>query len=141
MLMIQAEFKVDGHRSAGSPPLEQGAISPRTAETPSLRINAGAPTLTRIHYLGVGHISGGEEGVLGPSISARRRGERLSGRPPHSPEAIAAKAMVVPAALYIGLDGVGAHYVKMVHNGIEYADTAFNGSFTVCEICGEFFQL
>ena len=36
-------------------------------------------------------------------------------------EAIAARAMDEPCCSYIGPDGAG-HYVKMVHNGIEYAD-------------------
>ena len=36
-------------------------------------------------------------------------------------EAISAKAMGEPCCAYIGPDGAG-HYVKMVHNGIEYAD-------------------
>ena len=73
-----------------------------------------------IHFLGTG-VSGGEEGALrGPSIM-----------PGGTPEAyaeveriftsIAARVDGTPCCAYIGADGAG-HYVKMVHNGIEYAD-------------------
>ena len=71
-------------------------------------------------FIGCG-VSGGEEGALrGPSImpggtreSYRRVEEMLT--------AIAAKVDAVPCCAYIGPDGAG-HFVKMVHNGIEYAD-------------------
>jgi 6-phosphogluconate dehydrogenase len=73
-----------------------------------------------VHYLGTG-VSGGEQGALkGPSIM-----------PGGSPEAyallepiftkIAAQVNGEPCCDYIGEDGAG-HYVKMTHNGIEYAD-------------------
>lgn len=74
-----------------------------------------------IHYLGMG-VSGGEEGALwGPSIMP---GGSLVGWKAVAPifEAIAAKADDgSPCVTYIGPRGAG-HYVKMVHNGIEYAD-------------------
>ena len=71
-------------------------------------------------YIGCG-VSGGEEGaLLGPSLmpggtrqSYARVEEMLTG--------IAAKVDGVPCCTYIGPDGAG-HFVKMVHNGIEYAD-------------------
>ena len=71
-------------------------------------------------FLGCG-VSGGEEGALhGPSLmpggthqSYERVEEMLT--------AIAAKVDGVPCCTYIGPDGAG-HFVKMVHNGIEYAD-------------------
>ena len=74
-----------------------------------------------IHFLGVG-VSGGEEGALnGPSIMPG--GDRVpydeSVRPIF--EAIAADVDGTPCVTYVGADGAG-HYVKMVHNGIEYAD-------------------
>ena len=73
-----------------------------------------------IHYLGVG-ISGGEEGArFGPSIMPGGNGEAYESVRPIL-EAIAARAMGEPCCAYIGPDGAG-HYVKMVHNGIEYAD-------------------
>lgn len=71
-------------------------------------------------YLGMG-ISGGEEGALkGPSLmpaghfQAYQALEALL-------KAIAAKVDGEPCVTYLGRGGAG-HYVKMVHNGIEYAD-------------------
>jgi 6-phosphogluconate dehydrogenase len=74
-----------------------------------------------LHFLGVG-VSGGEEGALnGPSImpGGDRDPYEASVRPIF--EAIAADVDGTPCCTYIGPDGAG-HYVKMVHNGIEYAD-------------------
>jgi 6-phosphogluconate dehydrogenase len=76
-----------------------------------------------LHFVGAG-ISGGEEGALrGPSI--------MPGGSPESYEAlgplledISAKYDGEPCCAYMGTDGAG-HYVKMVHNGIEYADMQF----------------
>lgn len=73
-----------------------------------------------IHYLGVG-VSGGEEGARrGPSIMPGGSKDAYDEVSPIL-EAIAAKAMNQPCCTYIGPQGAG-HYVKMVHNGIEYAD-------------------
>lgn len=73
-----------------------------------------------IIFFGVG-ISGGEEGALnGPSIMP-------GGLKEHYPqikdllESISAKKDGVPCCSYIGNQGAG-HFIKMVHNGIEYAD-------------------
>jgi len=73
-----------------------------------------------IHYLGIG-ISGGEEGALrGPSImpggslKAWNQVEEIFMK-------ISAKIDGKSCCSYIGSDGAG-HYVKMVHNGIEYSD-------------------
>ena len=74
-----------------------------------------------IHFLGVG-VSGGEEGALnGPSIMPG--GDREPYEESVKPifEAIAASVDGTPCCTYVGPDGAG-HYVKMVHNGIEYAD-------------------
>src|SRR5919204_566100 len=73
-----------------------------------------------LHYLGTG-VSGGEEGALhGPSIMP---GGTAAGyeRVEHVFTQIAAQVNGTPCCTYIGSDGAG-HYVKMVHNGIEYAD-------------------
>src|SRR5438128_8588100 len=71
-------------------------------------------------FLGCG-VSGGEEGALhGPSLmpgGTRQSYERVE----EMLTAIAAKVDSVPCCTYIGPDGAG-HFVKMVHNGIEYAD-------------------
>lgn len=72
-----------------------------------------------IHFLGVG-ISGGEDGARhGPSImpgGAQEAYQRV--RPIF--EAIAAKADDMPCVSYLG-EGSAGHFIKMVHNGIEYA--------------------
>ena len=78
-----------------------------------------------LHFVGAG-ISGGEVGALeGPSI--------MPGGSPESYEAlgpvlerIAADVDGEPCCTHIGTDGAG-HFVKMVHNGIEYADMQFIG--------------
>ena len=75
---------------------------------------------TGIHLVGLG-VSGGEEGALkGPSL--------MPGGPRESWEIIApifrkiaAQVDGEPCCRYMGPDGAG-HYVKMVHNGIEYGD-------------------
>ncbi|UUN30487.1 NADP-dependent phosphogluconate dehydrogenase [Streptomyces sp. FIT100] len=74
-----------------------------------------------IHFVGVG-ISGGEEGALhGPSIMPGGSRESYASLGPLL-EKIAAKAPDgTPCTTHIGPDGAG-HFVKMVHNGIEYAD-------------------
>ena len=73
-----------------------------------------------LRFLGVG-VSGGEEGALrGPSIMP-------GGDPAAYADVedvfttIAAQVDGTPCCTYVGPDGAG-HYVKMVHNGIEYAD-------------------
>ena len=74
-----------------------------------------------LNFLGVG-ISGGEEGArFGPAIMPGGKLESYK-QVEAIFEAIAAKADDgLPCVAYIGSDGAG-HYVKMVHNGIEYAD-------------------
>ena len=73
-----------------------------------------------IRFVGMG-VSGGEEGaLLGPSMmpggdkSAYKRIEPIVTK-------MAAQVDGEPCCAYIGPEGAG-HYVKMVHNGIEYAD-------------------
>ena len=71
-------------------------------------------------YVGMG-VSGGEEGALhGPSLMPGcSKGAYEHIRPVL--EAISAKAEGEACVDYIGTDGAG-HYVKMIHNGIEYAN-------------------
>jgi 6-phosphogluconate dehydrogenase len=74
-----------------------------------------------IHFIGTG-VSGGEEGALnGPSIMPGGDHEAYDASVKPIFEAIAAKVDGSPCCTYVGSDGAG-HYVKMVHNGIEYAD-------------------
>ncbi|MCS5722485.1 NADP-dependent phosphogluconate dehydrogenase [Herbiconiux sp. CPCC 203407] len=73
-----------------------------------------------IHFVGTG-ISGGEEGALnGPSIMPGGTAEAYKTLGPIL-ASIAAVAEGEPCVTHIGTDGAG-HFVKMVHNGIEYAD-------------------
>lgn len=73
-----------------------------------------------LHFVGAG-ISGGEEGALnGPSIMPGGPAESYASLGPIL-ESISAKVDGVPCCTHIGPDGAG-HFVKMVHNGIEYAD-------------------
>ncbi|CAN5656987.1 NADP-dependent phosphogluconate dehydrogenase [soil metagenome] len=73
-----------------------------------------------IHFFGVG-VSGGEEGALkGPSIMPGGSKEGWKALEPIYTK-IAAIAEGEPCCRHMGTDGAG-HYVKMVHNGIEYGD-------------------
>src|SRR5215469_16106776 len=75
---------------------------------------------TMVHYFGMG-VSGGEEGArYGPSLMLGGPRDSYS----HLAsilQSIAAKSDSGPCVSYIGPDGSG-HFVKMVHNGIEYGD-------------------
>ncbi|MFG3101066.1 NADP-dependent phosphogluconate dehydrogenase [Streptomyces sp. NPDC048182] len=84
-----------------------------------------------IHFVGTG-ISGGEEGALnGPSIMPGGSKESYDSLGPML-EKISAKAKDgAPCVTHVGADGAG-HFVKMVHNGIEYADM---------QLIGEAYQL
>ena len=73
-----------------------------------------------LHFVGAG-VSGGEEGALnGPSIMPGGTKESYDRLGPMF-EKISAHVDGVPCCTHVGADGAG-HFVKMVHNGIEYAD-------------------
>ncbi|MBF4161557.1 NADP-dependent phosphogluconate dehydrogenase [Nocardioides acrostichi] len=73
-----------------------------------------------LHFVGMG-VSGGEEGALnGPSIMVGGSEHAYANLGPVV-ESIAAVVDGTPCAAHVGPDGAG-HFVKMVHNGIEYAD-------------------
>jgi len=73
-----------------------------------------------LHFVGMG-VSGGEEGALnGPSIMPGGSAESYRSLGPML-ENISAHVDGTPCCTHIGPDGAG-HFVKMVHNGIEYAD-------------------
>jgi 6-phosphogluconate dehydrogenase len=73
-----------------------------------------------LHFVGSG-VSGGEEGALnGPSIMPGGSAESYRTLGPMF-ESISAKVDGTPCCVHVGPDGAG-HFVKMVHNGIEYAD-------------------
>src|SRR5690606_18160390 len=90
-----------------------------------------APVRARGLTFGGAGISGGEEGALnGPSIMPGGPAESYESLGPLL-ESVAAKVDGVPCCTHIGPDGSG-HFVKMVHNGIEYADM---------QVIGEAYQL
>jgi len=71
------------------------------------------------HFMGMG-VSGGEKGArIGPSIMPGGDVEAWQHVKPLL-EAVSAKVNGEPCVAYMGKDAAG-HYVKMVHNGIEYA--------------------
>ncbi|WP_448624830.1 NADP-dependent phosphogluconate dehydrogenase [Geodermatophilus sp. URMC 64] len=73
-----------------------------------------------LHFVGTG-VSGGEEGALnGPSIMPGGSEESYAIVGPML-ESIAAVVDGTPCCTHVSTDGAG-HFVKMVHNGIEYAD-------------------
>ncbi|MFE6872062.1 NADP-dependent phosphogluconate dehydrogenase [Kitasatospora sp. NPDC057692] len=73
-----------------------------------------------LHFVGTG-VSGGEEGALhGPSVMPGGSPESYAVLGPML-ERISAHVDGEPCCTHIGTDGAG-HFVKMVHNGIEYAD-------------------
>ncbi|GAA1209544.1 hypothetical protein GCM10009675_32250 [Prauserella alba] len=75
---------------------------------------------TGIHFVGAG-ISGGEEGALrGPPIMPGGSAASYETTGPIF-DSIAAVADGEPCVTHVGTDGAG-HFVKMIHNGIEYAD-------------------
>jgi len=78
-----------------------------------------------LHFVGAG-VSGGEEGALnGPSIMPGGSKEAYEALGPLL-ESIAAQVDGTPCCTHVGPDGAG-HFVKMVHNGIEYADMQLIG--------------
>ncbi|MFJ7147540.1 NADP-dependent phosphogluconate dehydrogenase [Streptomyces sp. NPDC100445] len=84
-----------------------------------------------IHFVGTG-ISGGEEGALhGPSIMPGGSVESYESLGPMLEKISAKAADGAPCVTHVGPDGAG-HFVKMVHNGIEYADM---------QLIGEAYQL
>lgn len=122
MIMVQAGKAVDAVIAELQPLLAPGdlIIDGGNSFFPDTERRSAALAAAGLHFLGVG-VSGGEEGALwGPSImpgGPQRAYERV--QPIF--EAIAAKAGGEPCVTYIGPRGAG-HYVKMVHNGIEYGD-------------------
>jgi 6-phosphogluconate dehydrogenase len=122
IMMVQAGPGTDAAIETLLPHLEPGdvLVDGGNAHFPDTVRREAALREVGIHFVGAG-ISGGEEGALkGPSI--------MPGGPPESYEAlgpmlesIAATVDGVPCCTHVGPDGAG-HFVKMVHNGIEYAD-------------------
>ncbi len=122
MMLIRAGSAVDEMLSKLTPLLEKGDIiidGGNSNFRDTIRRTAQMEALG-LRYVGCG-VSGGEEGALrGPSLMP-------GGSPEAWPyirdilQAIAAKADGAPCCEWVGENGAG-HFVKMVHNGIEYGD-------------------
>ncbi|MHA4843132.1 NADP-dependent phosphogluconate dehydrogenase [Flavitalea antarctica] len=121
MMLVPAGKPVDDVIEALKPLVEPGDViidGGNSHYTDTLR-RVNTLHETGIHFMGMG-VSGGEQGArTGPSIMPG--GNEIAW---HSVkpvlEAVAAKVNGVPCVSYLGR-GAAGHYVKMVHNGIEYA--------------------
>jgi 6-phosphogluconate dehydrogenase len=123
MSMVQAGGATDAVIDEITPQLDVGdvLIDGGNANFRDTQRRHAALAEQGIHFLGVG-VSGGEEGALdGPSIMPGGDREPYDESVKGIFEAIAANVDGTPCCTYVGPDGAG-HYVKMVHNGIEYAD-------------------
>ena len=122
LLMVKAGTAVDDAIDSLARVLEPGdtIIDGGNSLFHDTRRRAAAVEQAGLGFIGAG-VSGGEEGaLLGPSIMPG--GTRASyDRVAEMLTAISAKVDGTPCCTYIGPDGAG-HFVKMVHNGIEYAD-------------------
>jgi len=122
VLMVQAGEATDRQIEALAALLEPGdvIVDGGNARYQDTMRRERALRERRLMFLGTG-ISGGEEGARhGPSIMAGGEREAYARLAPIL-EAIAAVVDGEPCAAHLGADGAG-HFVKMVHNGIEYAD-------------------
>ncbi len=122
MIMVKAGQPVDDYIEALIPLLESGdiIIDGGNSHFPDTIRRTAYVESKGLLYIGTG-VSGGEEGALkGPSIMP---GGSIGAWQYVKPifQAISAKADGVPCCDWVGENGAG-HFVKMVHNGIEYGD-------------------
>ena len=123
LLMVKAGEATDATIAALKPLLDEGDVlidGGNTHFTDTIRRNQELAQ-AGLHFIGTG-VSGGEEGALkGPAIMPGGPRDAYDLVAPILTQ-IAAKAPDgEPCVAYIGPDGAG-HFVKMVHNGIEYGD-------------------
>ncbi|MDN3450040.1 NADP-dependent phosphogluconate dehydrogenase [Planococcus sp. APC 3906] len=122
LMMVQAGGTTDSVIESLIPHLEKGDILMDGGNSFFQDTNrrTAAIEAAGLHFIGAG-ISGGEEGARnGPSIMPGGSKEAYGHVQPIL-DAISAKVDGVPCSTYMGPLGAG-HYVKMVHNGIEYGD-------------------
>jgi len=125
LIMVNAGAATDAVIEEFAPLLEPGdmIIDGGNAHFLDTRRREAALREQEIHFVGMG-VSGGEEGALnGPSIMPGGSAESYRSLGPML-ETISAHVdgnPGTPCCTHIGPDGAG-HFVKMVHNGIEYAD-------------------
>jgi len=122
MMMVKAGAPVDAVISQLAPLLERGDVIIDGGNSLFTDTKRRGEELegTGIHFVGMG-VSGGEEGALkGPSLMPGGSRESWEIIAPMFRK-IAAQVDGEPCCRYMGPNGAG-HYVKMVHNGIEYGD-------------------
>jgi 6-phosphogluconate dehydrogenase len=122
VIMVKAGDPTDAVIDEFAPLLEPGdmIIDAGNAHFLDTRRREKALRERGLHFVGTG-VSGGEEGALhGPSIMPGGSTESYDSLGPLLAD-ISAKVDDEPCSTHIGPDGAG-HFVKMVHNGIEYAD-------------------
>ncbi|MDQ7994187.1 MAG: NADP-dependent phosphogluconate dehydrogenase [Propionicimonas sp.] len=127
IIMVQAGKGTDAVIDSLVPLLEAGDIlvDGGNSHFPDTIRREATVRAAGLHFVGSG-ISGGEEGALtGPSIMPGGTIEAYAELGPIL-EDISAHVDGVPCCTHIGPDGAG-HFVKMVHNGIEYADMQLIG--------------
>ncbi|QCU78321.1 NADP-dependent phosphogluconate dehydrogenase [Citricoccus sp. SGAir0253] len=122
LVMVKAGRPVDDVIDQLVPLLEPGdiVIDAGNSHYEDTRRREAALGAQGLHFVGIG-VSGGEEGALnGPAIMPGGPRESYDALGPML-EDISAHYEGDPCCAWIGTDGAG-HFVKMVHNGIEYAD-------------------
>jgi 6-phosphogluconate dehydrogenase len=122
VIMVNAGAATDAVIDEFAPLLESGdmIIDGGNAHFKDTRRREAKLKEQGLHFVGMG-VSGGEEGALnGPSIMPGGSAESYEALGPML-ETISAHVDGTPCCTHIGPDGAG-HFVKMVHNGIEYAD-------------------
>ena len=122
VIMVKAGAPTDAVIEEFVPLLEKGdvIVDAGNAHFADTRRREAALRELGLHFVGTG-VSGGEEGALhGPSIMPGGSKESYKTLGPLF-EDISAEVDGEPCCTHIGADGAG-HFVKMVHNGIEYAD-------------------
>jgi 6-phosphogluconate dehydrogenase len=122
IVMVQAGAPTDAVINELVPLLDEGdiVVDCGNAHYMDTRRREHALREHGLHFVGCG-VSGGEEGALnGPSIMPGGSKESYARLGPIL-ESIAAHVDGEPCCTHVGPDGAG-HFVKMVHNGIEYAD-------------------
>jgi 6-phosphogluconate dehydrogenase len=125
MMMIRAGTPVDAVLDSLQPLLDAGdiVIDGGNSWFEDTRRREQRMARHGVKFVGVG-VSGGEEGARnGPSLMPGGDAEAYERIRPVL-EAIAAKTAHGACVTHVGADGAG-HFVKMVHNGIEYADMQF----------------
>ncbi|PKP75138.1 MAG: phosphogluconate dehydrogenase (NADP(+)-dependent, decarboxylating) [Alphaproteobacteria bacterium HGW-Alphaproteobacteria-6] len=122
LIMVEAGAPVDAVIDTLAPLLDPGdlVIDAGNADFHDTRRREAALRARGLDFFGMG-VSGGEEGARhGPSIMVGGPAASFA-RVRAILEAIAARYRGAPCAAHLGPDGAG-HFVKTVHNGIEYGD-------------------